>query len=138
MTRIINGYSIVSAIDEAVNERGDNFVYQEHFEDIGTCKYVVGDEPACIVGKALIDYLDIDFPKDDGVYRNGSITYLHEEIEKYADVKFTAEAVVIMAVAQGVQDAKGTWGLALVAARKALVAFEYTAGKELTDTSSED
>lgn len=125
MTRTINEYEVRNALADAVLERGNGYVYQEHFGGAAPCRYVVDGEPACIVGVALISYLGVEWPRaryDASFAANGTIAYLLDELRD-AGIEFTPAALLMLTAAQAVQDGGGTWGMAESAALSVMQAY---------------
>lgn len=125
MTRTINEYEVRNALADAVLERGNGYVYQEHFGGAAPCRYVVDGEPACIVGVALISYLGIEWPRsryDTDKPANGTIAYILDELRD-AGIEFTPAALLMLTAAQSVQDGGGSWGMAEGAALSIMAAL---------------
>lgn len=87
----------------------------------GTCQYVRGGAPSCIIGTALahlgvpLEVLEKIDNSDDPTVVGGSdfARILHQ-----ADVTFAPHVRPVMAVAQIIQDSGGTWGDARDKARQ--------------------
>jgi hypothetical protein len=104
------------ALEEAVAEKGEDYAYTGFDEEdprFACCLYVYGGQPSCIVGNALHR---LGIPLDAFEPYEGK-----EIIDVVARVNWPIEvdAVDVLAVAQGEQDAGRPWGKALAKARKA-------------------
>lgn len=128
----IDGARAVALLQQVV-ERNEDYVYEVP-AGADACVYVTQDgTPSCIVGRALTS-VGVGFWRyneftgiRETFYMNGGIAGLSDELQKHnPGLTITNEARLIFAVAQSVQDNKGTWGVALQAARTArFVLNEY-------------
>lgn len=93
---------------QAVANRGEDYVYGEHFDNNQGCRYVVLGKPACIVGEALslagLDLADL-LSNGGNTWRIGALIDQHPE---HFDV--TYGAVRVFEEAQHWQDCGWNWG----------------------------
>lgn len=117
----------LEAIEYAVGVRGADYVDPATVQGAtgwtngGTCQYVRGGAPSCIIGTALahlgvpLEVLEVIDNSDDPTVGGGEdfLQILHE-----ADVTFAQHVRPVLAVAQIIQDSGGTWGDARDKARQ--------------------
>jgi hypothetical protein len=107
------------AVKEAVKAKGEDYVYADP-DPQGSCSYVHGDTPGCIVGHALhnlgvsIDLLRAMDCSDVPIF---AAAYELELVP--AGVTATEKALQFFTAAQMHQDMRATWGQALRAAELA-------------------
>jgi len=116
----INKRKMLELIDSAVEAKGEDFV-------VGRCRYTQHGDACCIVGTALIDYLDSSLKDplmdaDDGSgdfseLRNSTATNVLPMLDKYG-YKFTRGAIKVAQAAQTSQDKMDQWGIAKAEAHK--------------------
>ena len=103
--------NFTAAMERAVTERGEDFVYPEEWrtaDGLGACKYSLGDgTPACIIGLALW-YIDPGLVPDSSEF-GGANAVLSELGVEDPILEVAARAAQIN------QDSRRTWGDALAA-----------------------
>lgn len=132
MTNTVTGLDALTALRRAVERRGAEFVYQQHFssDGPGDCSYVVDTDyigykhvkldqpvPACLIGEALITDLGVPLAEflpggnlaDDNDSSFGALIYVLGNL----GFTFDDAAVEIFCVAQRIQDDGQPWGNAL-------------------------
>lgn len=123
MTKVIDATDVITALADERDRRGADFVYANENPD--SCQYVVDGEPSCIAGGALIFGLGLSFSPKMGYKIEGSIIAVRDQLEATNDVKFTDRAILVLAIAQSVQDNGGTHGLAFTAADNVQASISY-------------
>lgn len=114
--RTVDVDEALELLQRAVDEKGENFVYQRS-PKAGGCLYVHDDVPGCIVGHVL-HYLGV--PLDamstvEGKWINqADVTWLLIG----CGISLTYKALRILIEAQFIQDGGRPWGDALAAARR--------------------
>lgn len=101
------------ALEEAVAEKGEDFVYErvENGHGFLTCQYVVGGAPSCIAAHALVR---LGVPVGDLASLEGQTP---SGLADAGVIDADAEAIKVLDQAQSAQDAGETWGAALATAR---------------------
>lgn len=102
-----------AAMEQAVEERGADFVYPEEWKnESGTCVYWKdGVGPACIIGKALA----ILGATEQELYSNGIALNKIRVITGLSQFVLYPPFFGAAQSAQNVQDGRGSWGEALEA-----------------------
>jgi len=100
----------LAALEEAVAERGEDYVYDEH-DDGGHCVYVKDGRPSCLVGNALVKL---------GVITVEELVPFETKSANYVTRALNAPVAVQAALcrAQAVQDDGEPWGAALEQAKR--------------------
>lgn len=105
MTRKINMNEAIGRLQAEVEYRGGNYRY---LDDHDSCLYMEDSDPQCLVGGALYRerpwYTPLAYADDC----EASIAYSYPMIEAAGGVKFTKGALLVLAAAQGAQDAGAT------------------------------
>lgn len=104
-----------------VVDGNEDFVYHED-PRVGMCRYVLDDQPSCLVGHVLVragwtveQVADLDPVRDGYIYTGGvSAGELFRTFPEY----FTVDAGRVLAAAQSAQDLQNSWGDALEFARQ--------------------
>jgi hypothetical protein len=123
MTKLITTSIVLDLLEAAVEERGEDYVYQQNLPNhyLGGCLYLVEDKPGCIVG-VVFDKLGVSHEAiglmDQGTsYSGGGFSVTAEAVQEILGqdgFEFEDhEAIEILRTAQHVQDAGDTWGNAL-------------------------
>lgn len=121
----------IQLLEQAVAERGEDYVYGEHFK---YCEYTSHPElanyddmfPACVVGVAMVN-AGIPVEVLDDI--TGPVEDLVVELRERGEAKISESAARILNAAQRVQDASITGVDAIT--QEALVRGEQTWGKAL-------
>lgn len=111
----------LALLQEAVDIRGEDFNYRAFYGNVGlaaspACKYVVDDQPACLIGFAM--YIDGATVNELRAVENLPARTIVSNLGKG---EWTPRAVDAFTRAQVIQDTGGTWGEALEAARRGKV-----------------
>lgn len=107
---------VLQAAREAVEEKGDGYVYSDEYED---CKYAVDGMPACIVGH-VVNRLDPAMfthlaTREEDSHSSEIVHNLRSRF--WLDQNFwSRDAEFALGIAQKKQDVGETWGTALAAA----------------------
>lgn len=109
MTIHMTAQMALDGIDKAVEQRGEDYVYAEHFGP--ECQYVDAKtaEPCCIVGQVLADAgVEMD------IFLNVSNTYRIARLEEHLEsvITFDKKAMNILNAVQDFQDHGRSWGQA--------------------------
>lgn len=115
---------VLTALREAVEEKGDEFIYTEADDYFGRCTYSVGGAPSCLVGHAIAKLNPTQFARVVSIEsEHGSFPI--QELDRHAGTSgFTEQQIHALAEAQGIQDLNGTWGTAFRAAEDILMKGE--------------
>ena len=128
--KVVNGEVAIQMLEKAVDERGSNYVYNEHYngcEYYGTPREGGEAGPACIVGLGVtLLFPEVSWQGSGGSVVAGTIrdSWIIRHLLNQG-VELTNHAVVVLSTAQYIQDAGGAWGgarSAAEAAHRALVA----------------
>lgn len=103
---------------EAVEDAGADYVYRQHHSE---CLYVVGGEPACLIGHVLIKAgVGVEeFPTREGDDPLGLLGFREgqkgraREREQLSGIAANESVARALTAAQEMQDAGATWGSAL-------------------------
>lgn len=119
MLKEITVAMVLDTMDEVVAEYGEDYVYNG-YDNVGreeggmNCAYLNSDgTPSCLIGHVL---LRLGVPKEQFRTANFCTVGTFAEI---AHLPVGHAALYVMRKAQAVQDERGTWGAALLAARDA-------------------
>jgi hypothetical protein len=102
----------MSALRDAVAEKGDDYVYSRLDGYVGTCLYVHDDEPGCIMGNALhrmgVSLDQLGDKEGEGI--TSVLEYLHNRgiIGDYPSLDLEKLSSI-----QAAQDCGSTWGKAV-------------------------
>lgn len=102
--------SVLGALSDAVKEMGEDYVYPDSENGMGDCYYNKEGCPQCIVGKVFTALVPAFQPRE-----------LHAVVEQrhlLEPLGFSKSAILILQMAQAMQDQGETWGTALRAARE--------------------
>lgn len=106
--RVIDANTVLRLMNEAVNKKGEKYVYTEEFEACQNFNTQTGD-PRCIVGH-ILHALGVKL--GDCRYGGAVGGTLNALRETRPELTFTLGAVMVMQAAQTAQDGGTTWGLA--------------------------
>ena len=118
---------MINALERARDERGEGFVYTEHYGGENACQYVVENEDgkaeaACIAGNALLRLgVPISVLKKMDVAAEGGASAVMDRrsvatILLNAGFDLTPKALLAASYAQAEQDSGRTWGQAVAEA----------------------
>lgn len=125
----INREKAISLLEQAVSERGSDFIYDHPLKKIqgeddkemtlGGCWYELNGAPSCGVGAAL-HKAGTPIPVLDSLDQSLGDTAIPDVAWILEDhgVHLTQEALRVFETFQGLQDLNYTWGTALEAAKK--------------------
>lgn len=108
--KIIDAAAALELIRRAMEDRGENYVYNNHFK---VCRNFIQNKPACIVGHGM-GQLGLTVEECD----NFSAAITQDAVNKRTGYYMTDLARTLFAAAQQVQDSGGTWGLAFKVAQR--------------------
>lgn len=117
MTTLITKKMVIDALEEAVSQRGWDYVYTPP-PNKTTCLYLHADGPGCGVGLAL-SILGVPDSTLGALNSCGMIDMLKSrEILVDCGWEMAPDAVAVFATFQELQDGGSTWGESLSAARQ--------------------
>lgn len=111
---VIDGTKVIAFFEKFVTGDKRGYVYKSDHISCVNFELKDGDKrvPSCIVGHFL-DSIGLSYEDCN----NGSVEMTVEELSNSRpEFKFTRTAILMLAVAQAIQDAGGTWGSSFDAA----------------------
>lgn len=113
MESIITYEEVLERVTKVVDERGRDYVYDDHQGDTEECRYFVDGRPSCIVGHLIHGLGDEEFEREVREHELRSGSFPASMLNLQGEARFDEDALRFLQEAQRHQDRGLPWGRAL-------------------------